>query len=62
MTIETLCLVVPLAPLLGALVSGLLCMKISNRAAHTVTILGMVISTIAAGMAALWVLNSVMGG
>ena len=56
MTIETLCLVVPLAPLLGALVSGLLCMKISNRAAHTVTILGMVISTIAAGM----VFNDVM--
>src|SRR5476649_2017137 len=47
---QTLYLVVPLAPLTGALVSGLLCMKISNRAAHSVTILGMVISTAAAGM------------
>ena len=48
MTIETLYLVVPLAPLFGALVSGLLCMKISNRAAHWVTIAGMVVSTIGA--------------
>ena len=48
MTIETLYLVVPLAPLVGALVSGLLCMKISNRAAHSVTIAGMVVSTIGA--------------
>ncbi len=48
MTIETLYLVVPLAPLFGALVSGLLCMKISNRAAHSVTIAGMVVSTIGA--------------
>jgi NADH-quinone oxidoreductase subunit L len=47
-TIETLYLVVPLAPLFGALVSGLLCMKISNRAAHWVTIAGMVVSTIGA--------------
>jgi len=47
-TIETLYLVVPLAPLVGALVSGLLCMKISNRAAHSVTIAGMVVSTIGA--------------
>ncbi len=47
---QTLYLVVPLAPLFGALVSGLLCMKISNRAAHTVTIACMVISTAAAAM------------
>ena len=47
---QTLYLVVPLAPLLGALVSGLLCMKISNRAAHSVTIAGMLVSTVAAGM------------
>jgi len=47
-TIETLYLVVPLAPLVGALVSGLLCMKISNRAAHSVTIAGMIVSTIGA--------------
>ena len=55
---QTLYLVVPLAPLIGALVSGLLCMKISNRAAHSVTILGMVISTVAAGM----VFNDVQQG
>ena len=46
----TLYFVVPLAPLVGALVSGLLCMKISHRAAHAVTILGMIISTVAAGL------------
>ena len=50
MTIQTLYLVVPLAPLVGALVSGLLCMKISNRAAHTVTIAGMLVCTVAAAM------------
>ena len=55
---QTLYLVVPLAPLIGALVSGLLCMKISNRAAHSVTILGMVISTVAAGL----VFNDVQQG
>ena len=55
---HTLYLVVPLAPLIGALVSGLLCMKISNRAAHSVTILGMVISAVAAGM----VFNDVQQG
>ena len=54
----TLYLIVPLAPLLGALVSGLLCMKISNRAAHSVTILGMLVSTIAAGV----VFNDVLQG
>ena len=41
-------LLVPLAPLAGALISGLLCLKISNRAAHSVTILGMIVSTVAA--------------
>ena len=55
---HTLYLVVPLAPLIGALVSGLLCMKISNRAAHSVTILGMVISAVASGM----VFNDVQQG
>ena len=54
----TLYLIVPLAPLLGALLSGLLCMKISNRAAHSVTILGMLISTVAAGV----VFNDVLQG
>src|SRR5271167_1856981 len=55
---QGLYLVVPLAPLAGALVSGLLCMKIGNRAAHSVTILGMVVSTVAAGM----VFNDVLQG
>ncbi len=55
---QTLYLIVPLAPLIGALVSGLLCLKISNRAAHTVTILGMVVSTVAAGV----VFNDVLQG
>jgi NADH-quinone oxidoreductase subunit L len=55
---QTLYLVVPLAPLLGALVSGLLCMKISNRAAHSVTIACMLVATAAAGM----VFNDVLQG
>src|SRR5450756_390426 len=45
---QTLYLIIPPAPLVGALISGLLCLKISNRAAHTVTILGMVVSTLGA--------------
>ena len=44
-SIQTLYLIVPLAPLAGALISGLLCMRIGNRAAHSVTILGMAVST-----------------
>jgi NADH-quinone oxidoreductase subunit L len=47
---QTLYLVVPLAPLTGALIAGLFCMKIGNRAAHTVTIAGMVVSTVAAAI------------
>jgi len=43
-------LIVPLAPLVGALITGLLCLKIENRVAHTVTILCMVVSTIAAAI------------
>jgi NADH-quinone oxidoreductase subunit L len=43
-SLQTLALVCTLAPLAGAAVSGLLCLKISNRAAHAVTILGMVVS------------------
>src|SRR5882672_8578123 len=50
MTMQTLYLIIPLAPLAGALVAGLLCMKISNRAAHSITIFGMVVSTIAAAV------------
>jgi len=45
----TLYLIVALAPLLGALISGLLAMKISRQAAHSVTIAGMLVSTVAAG-------------
>jgi len=37
-------LLVPLAPLAGALLSGLLCRKISNRVAHSLTILLMLVS------------------
>jgi len=47
---QTLYLIVPLAPLAGALISGLGCLKISNRAAHGVTIFGMVICTAAAAV------------
>ena len=47
---QKLYLLVPLAPLAGALVSGLLCRRISNRVAHAVTILCMIVSTIAAGV------------
>src|SRR3990172_10748814 len=49
-SMQTLYLTVPLAPLVGALVSGLLCLKISNRAAHSVTIFGMVVATVGAAV------------
>jgi NADH-quinone oxidoreductase subunit L len=55
---QTLYLTVALAPLAGALISGLLCMKMSNRAAHTVTILLMIVSTVGAGI----VFNNVLQG
>jgi len=55
---QQLYLLIPLAPLAGALISGLLCLKISNRAAHSVTILGMVIATAGAGV----VFNDVLQG
>ncbi|MBI3056074.1 MAG: NADH-quinone oxidoreductase subunit L [Betaproteobacteria bacterium] len=47
---QQLYLLIPLAPLAGALISGLLCLKISNRAAHSVTILGMVVATAGAAV------------
>ena len=47
---QKLYLLVPLAPLVGAMLSGLLCRKISNRAAHSVTILCMIVSVIGAGL------------
>ena len=37
---QKLYLLVPLAPLAGALLSGLMCRKISNRVAHSVTKIG----------------------
>ena len=49
-TMQQLYLLIPLAPLIGALISGLLCLRISNRAAHSVTILGMVVTTVGAGL------------
>src|SRR5215510_10194127 len=45
---KTLYLIVPLAPLVGALISGLLGWLIGRRAAHWITILGMVVSTVCA--------------
>ena len=48
MTLQSLCLIVALAPLVGAAVSGLLCLRISNRVAHTVTIALMLVSALAA--------------
>jgi len=45
---KALYLIVPLAPLAGALISGLLGWWIGRRAAHWVTIIGMVISAVAA--------------
>jgi NADH-quinone oxidoreductase subunit L len=47
---QLLCLVVALAPLAGALVAGLAGWAIGRRASHWVTILLMVVSTVAAGL------------
>jgi NADH-quinone oxidoreductase subunit L len=44
---QTLYLIVPLAPLAGALIAGLLGWLIGRRASHLVTIAGMVISVVA---------------
>ena len=49
-SMQQLYLMIALAPLAGALVSGLLCLRISNRLAHSVTILGMIVSVIGAAM------------
>jgi NADH-quinone oxidoreductase subunit L len=46
---QALCLVVALAPLAGALIAGLFGWAIGRRASHWVTILLMVVSTVAAG-------------
>src|SRR5687767_3348427 len=47
-SMQKLYLVVPLAPLVGAIVSGLFGWAIGRRGAHLVTILGMVVCTVAA--------------
>ncbi|MEO8005287.1 MAG: NADH-quinone oxidoreductase subunit L, partial [Betaproteobacteria bacterium] len=47
---KSLYLIVPLAPLAGALIAGLLGRVIGRRASHVVTIAGMVVSVIAAFM------------
>jgi NADH-quinone oxidoreductase subunit L len=55
---QKLYLLVPLAPLFGAVVAGLFGWAIGRRAAHWVTIIGMVICTVASGM----VFHDVMQG
>jgi len=45
---QTLYLVIPLAPLVGALVAGLFGQAIGRRGAHWITIAGMLVSTLAA--------------
>src|SRR5687767_1250126 len=47
---QLLYLVVPLAPLIGAIVAGLFGRAVGRRGAHTVTILGMVVCTVASAM------------
>jgi NADH-quinone oxidoreductase subunit L len=48
MSIQTLYLLVPLTPLAGALIAGLLGWLIGRRATHRVAIIGMMVSTVAA--------------
>src|SRR5512146_2835577 len=47
---QKLYLVVPLAPLVGAVIAGLFAWAIGRRGAHRVTILGMVICTVASAI------------
>ena len=54
---QVLYLVVPLAPLLGAVIAGLFGWAIGRRAAHWITILLMIVSTLAAGTVFLDVLD-----
>ncbi len=54
---QLLYLVVPVAPLLGAIIAGLFGWAIGRRGAHWVTILGMVIATIASAVVFLDVLD-----
>ncbi len=46
---QLLYLIVPLAPLVGAVIAGLFGQAIGRRGAHWITIIGMLISTLAAG-------------
>ena len=46
---QLLYLIVPLAPLVGAIVAGLFGWAIGRRGAHWITIIGMLIATLAAG-------------
>ena len=54
---QALLLVIPLAPLVGALVAGLLGQVVGRRGAHLVTIAGMVVSTVGAAVVFVDVLN-----
>jgi NADH-quinone oxidoreductase subunit L len=58
MSSNALYLIVPLAPLVGAIIAGLFGRAIGRRGAHSVTIIGMVISTVASAV----VFNNVLGG
>jgi NADH-quinone oxidoreductase subunit L len=58
MRMESLYLVVPLAPLVGALVAGLFGQFIGRTLSHWVTILGVLVSTVASFM----IFNDVMAG
>ncbi|MGV3626225.1 MAG: NADH-quinone oxidoreductase subunit L, partial [Betaproteobacteria bacterium] len=55
---QKLYLLVPLAPLAGAIIAGLFGKAIGRRATHTVTILGMVVCLVASFL----VYQDVMGG
>ena len=55
---KSLYLIVPLAPLVGALIAGLAGKIVGRTGAHLITILGMVIATVASFM----VLSDVMSG
>ena len=58
MKMESLYLLVPLAPLAGSLIAGLAGSFIGRTLSHWVTIIGMVVSTIASFM----IFNDVMAG
>ncbi|MSQ19786.1 MAG: NADH-quinone oxidoreductase subunit L [Betaproteobacteria bacterium] len=49
---KLLLLIIPLAPLLGAIIAGLFCRVLGNRAAHRITILGVAVSAVLSVMVA----------